>query len=66
MSKAEQFKKQKEEQARESLAQVKMENSLLCQKNIELNQEVTDLLEHMDQLQTELNYYGGLDIKKVQ
>ena len=43
MSKAEKFKIQKEEQAKETLAQVKMENSLLCQKNIELNQDITDL-----------------------
>lgn len=44
MSKAEKFKKEMQDRQKETITQVKIENSLLCQQVLNLRQELDDSL----------------------
>lgn len=47
------------------MTQVKIENSLLCKQNIELDQEVKDSHELMDKLELEVAFFKDLDIDDI-
>ena len=51
ISKAEQFQHDMQQQAKETMTQIKIENSLLCARNTELNQELTEMMASQDQMQ---------------
>lgn len=65
MTKAEKFQKEMEMRQRETLTQVKIENSLLCHQNIELTQEVSDLEVMIDKLEKKVLFFKDLDIESV-
>ena len=45
-SKAEKYQQEMKELAKETMTQIKIENSLLCARNINLNQELSELMHH--------------------
>ena len=45
-SKAEKYQQEMQETAKQTMTQIKIENSLLCARNIHLNQELTDLMQY--------------------
>lgn len=65
MTKAEKFQKEMEARQKETMTQVKIENSLLCKQNIELDQELKDSYNFMEKLELELAFFKGLDIDAI-
>ena len=50
-SKAEKYQQEMKEIAKETMTQIKIENSLLCARNIHLNQELSELMHYQDKMQ---------------
>ena len=65
MTKAERFQKEMEARQRETLTQVKIENSLMCKQNLELKQEVADADSIIEALEVKVAFFKDLDIDSV-
>lgn len=64
-SKAELFQLEMQQLTKEAMTQIKMENSFLCFKNIELENELKELKLYQDSMLVQIQFFKGMDMKKV-
>ena len=64
-NRSERVKQEMEMRKLENMTQLKIENSLLCQRNTEFAQEIEDLRLYQIGIEKKLSYFNDLDIEKV-